>query len=371
MYKHIEVIVLLLDWLIATVMEMNNSEKKRMKMENENGFSCDPMISQSQQSTKDVGAHDHDDDSAALKSNLNPHVDNNDNNQNENGSRIKPSSSSVVGNHEVDQRLLEPWRYMLGLPGKNVRSQLIDAFQIWLKVPTDKTISMPSSTMAVINSTNPNAVTSTTIVDAIKEIVGDLHTSSLLIDDIEDGSNLRRGQPVAHNIYGLASTMNCANYVYFIALHKCMQLNNQQAMVVFTEELLNLHRGQGHDILWRDSIQCPTTDEYIQMVKDKTGGLFRLAVRLMQCFATEMTSTNFTPLTDKMAVYFQVRDDLINLASTQYHKNKSFCEDLTEGKFSFPIIHSIKETPNDSRLISILKQRTKGMFSFVIFYDHY
>ena len=39
-------------------------------------------------------------------------------------------------------------------------------------------------------------------------------------------------------------------------------------------------------------------------------------------------------------------------------KSKSFCEDLTEGKFSFPIIHCIRKDPNDTRLISILKQRT-------------
>lgn len=35
-------------------------------------------------------------------------------------------------------------------------------------------------------------------------------------------------------------------------------------------------------------------------------------------------------------------------------QNKSFCEDLTEGKFSFPIIHSILSTPNDGKLLSIL-----------------
>jgi len=33
--------------------------------------------------------------------------------------------------------------------------------------------------------------------------------------------------------------------------------------------------------------------------------------------------------------------------------NKSFCEDLTEGKFSFPVIHSIHAAPHDRRLISI------------------
>jgi geranylgeranyl diphosphate synthase type 3 len=34
--------------------------------------------------------------------------------------------------------------------------------------------------------------------------------------------------------------------------------------------------------------------------------------------------------------------------------NKSFCEDLTEGKFSFPIIHAILKNPEDHRLLSML-----------------
>ena len=35
-----------------------------------------------------------------------------------------------------------------------------------------------------------------------------------------------------------------------------------------TAELLNLHRGQGLDLLWRDTLQCPTEDEYIAMVNN-------------------------------------------------------------------------------------------------------
>ena len=118
----------------------------------------------------------------------------------------------------------------------------------------------------------------------IKQIITKLHTASLLIDDIEDDSKLRRGVPVAHKIYGVASTINCSNYVYFLALELCQQLESPQATGVFVAELLNLHRGQGRDILWRDSFACPTEEEYRDMVMDKTGGLFRLAVGLMQTF---------------------------------------------------------------------------------------
>ena len=33
-----------------------------------------------------------------------------------------------------------------------------------------------------------------------------------------------------------------------------------------TDELLNLHRGQGLDLFWRDSLLCPTEEEYVRMV---------------------------------------------------------------------------------------------------------
>jgi len=112
---------------------------------------------------------------------------------------------------------------------------------------------------------------------------------------------------------------------------------------------------------WRDNLSCPTEEQYCQMVIDKTGGLFRLAVGLMQSFASTKINSDFTPLVDKLAMYFQIRDDLINLADPEYFKSKSFCEDLTEGKFSFPIIHCVRNDPLDHTILSILKQKTSDL----------
>ena len=243
------------------------------------------------------------------------------------------TAAPTTDRHEVDDLLLEPFRYLQQVPGKNVRGQLIDAFQVWLSIPAD-------------------------VVVVIKRVVEYLHNASLLIDDIEDNSLLRRGRAVAHTIYGIPNTLNCANYIYFMALEDCQTLNNPAALAVFTGELLNLHRGQGRDILWRDSGRCPTEDEYVAMVLDKTGGLFRLAVKLMLCFSDR--TQDYVPLVNMMGIYFQVRDDLINLASPKYQEGKSFAEDLSEGKFSLPIIHCVHARPEDTRVLSILKQRTQS-----------
>ena len=116
---------------------------------------------------------------------------------------------------------------------------------------------------------------------------------------------LRRGQPCAHLIYGTPSTINSANYVMFIGLEKVLKLGHPEAVSVFSHQMLELHRGQGMEIHWRDNFVCPTEQEYRQMIERKTGGLFNLAVRLMQLFSD--SSEDFNNLTSLLGLYFQIR----------------------------------------------------------------
>lgn len=53
------------------------------------------------------------------------------------------------------------------------------------------------------------------------------------IDDIEDNSTLRRGVPVAHSIYGVASTINAANYIFFLALEKVQALDHPDVCIFY------------------------------------------------------------------------------------------------------------------------------------------
>lgn len=64
-------------------------------------------------------------------------------------------------------------------------------------------------------------------------------------------------------------------------------------------------------------------------------------------------------LADTIGVVFQIVDDFKNLSSTTYTMSKGvFAEDLTEGKFSFPIIHAIRSDTSNMVLMNILKQKT-------------
>ncbi|KAI9068619.1 terpenoid synthase [Trametes sanguinea] len=265
--------------------------------------------------------------------------------------RILAESTSWT--EENESALLEPFTHIYSVPGKEIRGQMIAAFNDWLNVPADK--------LAVIS-----------------KVVSKLHTASLLIDDIEDDAQLRRGVPVAHKIYGVPQTINSANYVYFLAYQELFALRSgidvdenitngatpRKRLIPFKEldrivtaELLCLHRGQGLELLWRDSLQCPTEEEYVAMVNNKTGGLFRVAIKLMMACSTTNIDVDYVPLVNLFGVYFQIRDDYMNLQSTQYTDNKGFAEDVTEGKFSFPIVHGVRADASNRQILNVLQKR--------------
>jgi geranylgeranyl diphosphate synthase type 3 len=54
----------------------------------------------------------------------------------------------------------------------------------------------------------------------------------------------------------------------------------------------------------------------------------------------------YTKLVDILGAHFQIRDDLLNLTSDKYKDEKGYCEDLTEGKYSFPLVYCIQNKPD-------------------------
>ncbi len=63
-------------------------------------------------------------------------------------------------------------------------------------------------------------------------------TADVRMDDVEDNSELRRGIPVAHHIYGVPQTINTANYVYFLAMQELIYLGEPSIMATVTGEPL-------------------------------------------------------------------------------------------------------------------------------------
>ncbi|ODV83115.1 hypothetical protein CANARDRAFT_203716 [[Candida] arabinofermentans NRRL YB-2248] len=236
-----------------------------------------------------------------------------------------------------------PYKYLADqTKGKHLRSLLIKTFNLIFGVEDEK-------------------------LNQLDSIINILHLSSLIIDDIEDSSNLRRGKPCSHLIFGVPQAINTSNYMYFISMQLLTKTFNQdsnqqlQAQSIFVEEMINLHRGQGLDLYWRDMGKCPDETEYLDMVMNKTGGLFRLSIKLLSLMARINNLDKLIELSNLLGVIYQIKDDFMNLKSEILTENKGFCEDITEGKFSFPIIHSINSDIGNTELLNILRLKTEDL----------
>ncbi|GKT87640.1 geranylgeranyl pyrophosphate synthase [Colletotrichum tofieldiae] len=229
----------------------------------------------------------------------------------------------------------EPIDYVSGMPSKGVRSSLIDAMNQWCQVP--------STQLAVV-----------------KRVIDHLHNSSLILDDIQDDSPMRRGKTATHLIFGDAQSINSATFLYVRVVQEVHATGNAALMTVLLEELDDLHVGQSWDLYWKYNLKWPTEDEYFSMIDLKTGGLFRMLVRMMQALSPR-SSTEFVcdALVSMVSRFFQVRDDYLNLNSREYSNQKGWCEDLDEGKFSYLIIHCLENSPKfRDRIMGLFRQRT-------------
>ncbi|KAL3473232.1 isoprenoid synthase domain-containing protein [Aspergillus californicus] len=211
-----------------------------------------------------------------------------------------------------------PLEYIMSSPSKRVRETFIHALDAWYNVP--------SSTLKII-----------------ADIIGILHAATL--DDVEDESPLRRQMASTHAIFGKAQTINSATYAVLNAF-KLAEGLDPRCISIIIDECENLTLGQSMDLNWRYCKRCPTVEEYKTMVDlsecvritslhmaidcPETGSLFR-------------TLSEIPELATMFGTYFQIRDDLKNLESDEYTAQKGFCEDFDEGKFSFPIVHSLSQ----------------------------
>jgi geranylgeranyl diphosphate synthase type 3 len=168
-----------------------------------------------------------------------------------------------------------------------------------------------------------------------------------------------------------------ANYIYFYALRELEWLNNPQLFKIFygnhhlfwlgwyetSWSIFIVDKGWifSGEIVWlvplkKNMSRWSTTKPAVSYVWPSNS--WKHVVQTT-CLSTILDAkiSDYVPLVNLIGVLFQIRDDYQNLQDTQYTNNKGLCEDITEGKFSFPIIHAVLSRPDDRQLISTPPQK--------------
>lgn len=246
-------------------------------------------------------------------------------------------SKNITSNHI--QNLISPNKELIKLGGKRWRPLLLI-----LCYKTTKSKSKNALTEEQTYSLTP--------------LVEFVHTASLIHDDIEDNSDLRRGKPAAHITYGTDAALNAGSYLYFEApvCINNLKISDEQKIKfyeVYTNELRKLHLGQAIDIYWHNNPDFfPTEDEYLAMVKNKTGTLASLAATI-GCMAGGINYEEAKicgEIAANIGMGFQIIDDVTNLTTGNVGKKRG--DDIVERKKSLPILIHAKKCPNDKEKIA-------------------
>lgn len=197
------------------------------------------------------------------------------------------------------------------------------------------------------------------------------HTASLIHDDIEDSADTRRGKPAAHIAFGLDRALNAASWLYFQAVCCTGKVDADEGTKsaltgIFMEELRRLHLGQAMDIMWhRNPEMIPSADEYKAMVRNKTGTLARLAVKvgIIAGGAGTEKADEAGKIAEDIGTGFQIIDDVVNLTTGNPGKKRG--DDIVEGKKSLPVLLHLESNPGDAEKLASLfrKAHDEGIYS--------
>ncbi len=204
----------------------------------------------------------------------------------------------------------------------------------------------------------------------IPEIV---HNGTLMIDDIEDSSECRRGKPCTYKTYGLDIAVNAGNAMYYLPLlpliehrHRVSAQMLARIYEVYVQEMINLSLGQAMDIAWHRvlaSADAITEKDYLQMCAYKTGTLARMAARIaavLACAEDDLVD-RLGYFAENIGVAFQIQDDVLDLTSAEFTQKKGGRgQDITEGKRSLMVIRTLRMArhADSKRLIELLNMHT-------------
>ncbi|MEJ2731567.1 MAG: polyprenyl synthetase family protein, partial [Deltaproteobacteria bacterium] len=103
-----------------------------------------------------------------------------------------------------------------------------------------------------------------------------LHAATLLHDDIIDDAILRRGQKVAHSLYGNAVTVLVGDFLLARALAICADSGKIKVIHIISNLTENMSTGEVHQLMRKGDVAL-TEDEYLEVIRRKTAVLFQAA----------------------------------------------------------------------------------------------
>lgn len=194
-------------------------------------------------------------------------------------------------------------------------------------------------------------------IGAIGELI---HSASLLHDDVIDNSNLRRGKPTLHTLYGNKKTILGGDYLLACGLEHLSKLKQGiNLLPIFTRVIQNLAISEILQMEYENKPEI-TKDIYERIIYGKTADLFSAmtesAALINHLDRKQIEIFRLQGL--KMGRIFQIRDDYLDYFSTEQELGKNLFLDYKRGLITYPLL-LLKENLKEKEKKLIFKEWQK------------
>jgi geranylgeranyl diphosphate synthase type II len=199
-----------------------------------------------------------------------------------------------------------------------------------------------------------------------------LHNALLIHDDIEDGSEKRRGRPTLHLLHGVPLALNAGDTLTLMSFRPLLDNRvriGERLTLRIIEETERMARecaeGQAMELGWRRYNTTEIGDaDYLEMVLKKTCWLSTIYPFRVGALIGSRDSIDLNLLLRYgffLGAAFQIQDDLLNLVGDDGY-GKEVNGDIWEGKRTLMLIHAIRKstTRERARLSDILCRPREG-----------
>ncbi|WP_456372261.1 polyprenyl synthetase family protein [Methanocaldococcus sp.] len=187
-----------------------------------------------------------------------------------------------------------------------------------------------------------------------------IHNYTLIHDDIMDNDDERRGKPTVHKVYGVPIAILSGDLLYAKAFEAISKIDNEkkayEVLKILSKACVDVCEGQAMDMEFENYF--PSMEEYLEMIRKKTGALLEAAVDIGAVMGdcNEEERKALKEYAKRIGLTFQIQDDILDLIGDKKKIGKPVGSDIREGKKTIIVIHALKtlDEDNKKKLLNVL-----------------
>jgi geranylgeranyl diphosphate synthase type I len=191
------------------------------------------------------------------------------------------------------------------------------------------------------------------------------HNFTLIHDDIEDNSQLRRGLPCLHIKYGIPLSLNAGDGLFMLVWQAALNIKKQNllAQKILLNSFSSVLEGQAIELSWYEqNIFDLSISDYLKMIGGKTASLLEGCARVGALLGggTKKEQNALASYAYNLGLAFQIQDDILNLIGDQEKYKKEIGGDIVEGKRTLIVIDCLKklDQTEKQKLLNILSKKS-------------